>query len=743
MDSNSAEYPDKIDLENCAKEPIHIIGRTQSHGVLIACHPATFEISQCGTNSGALFAVDHNSLLGQNISMLFGHQQLEKLKSSLASEELSIPQEVEINGEKFLMLGHFSDQSLVLDFEPVKEVHDPYFFQKQLTRILNKFQSTETIEALANSAANLVKKMFGYDRVMIYRFDDSWNGEVIAEKKEEEMESWLGLHYPATDIPAQSRALFLKHKVRLISDVHYEPVPIKPEISPLSSQPLDISRSGLRAVSPIHIEYLKNMDVGASLSAAVVVKGKLWGLIACHHRTAKFLDHYQRESCRFLSQMLSTEITLQESRNYIQKTETSEVFRQRLVDQMQDQEDVMKALGEEEVKFTDLISCGGGALYFYNKWSTVGNTPSEEELRSLFYAFLSQQKEELFYTSNLSAVFPEAEAYKKTAAGVLCLRISANKYMIWFRPEVIQTVTWGGNPHEKAFFNEKENRISPRKSFQKWSEKLTGISEAWEESDLGVVKTLRDNVIHVVLAKQRKEIEALNEKLVEANEELELFSYGLSHDLRAPLRGVDGFLKLIQEDFAENLGKDGIKMLQMTRDLAAKMNALIDDILAYSGLHHSEAKVLQEVDTKALIIEVLEFFNVKASYPKAVVKIQKELPLMKGDRRMLFQLWSNLLNNALKYSEATAAPIVEVGTEERNGHRMYFVRDNGIGIKKEFQDKIFETFTRVAGGKYEGSGIGLAIVKKIVEKHSGRIFVESTPGRGSVFYFCLECPETE
>lgn len=743
MDSSPIKYSEKVNLDNCAKEPIHIIGKTQSHGVLIACDPHNYKITQSGSNAGALFSIDHQELLGQDISRLLGESATESLKNAVAAKEYSVPQEVEINGKTFLMLFHISNENLVLDFEPVKQVHDPFFLQKQLTGILNSFQSTASIEDLVDSAAGFVKKMFGYDRVMIYRFDESWNGEVIAEKKEEELETWLGLHYPSTDIPAQSRALFLKHRVRLIADVNYEPVPIEPEISPISSQPLDISRSNLRAVSPIHIEYLKNMNVGASLSAAIVVEGKLWGLIACHHRSAKFLDHYQRESCRFLTQMLSAEITLHESRKYIEKTETSETVRRRLVAQMRDQKDLIKALGENEVKFTDLVSCGGGALFFYNQWLTVGNTPSEDQLDNLYYSFLGQQKKSLFHTRNLSAVFPEAEAYREVASGVLSLRISENKFIIWFKPEVIQTVDWGGNPHDKAFYNEQEKRLSPRKSFEKWSEKLRGISEMWQDFDFSIVKSLRENVTHVLLIKQRKEIRALNDKLLDANRELELFSYGLSHDLRAPLRGIEGYLKIVQEDHEAGLGEDGMNMLRMTKDLAVKMNQLIDDILAYSGLYHSETKEIQKIEVEGFIREVLDFLDVKNSYPGTEIKIQKELPLVSGDRRMLFQVWSNLIANALKYSEETKSPVVEVGVEEIEGQLNYFVRDNGIGIKKEFQEKIFNTFTRVAGGRYKGSGIGLAIVKLIVEKHRGRIWVDSTPGEGSTFYFCLGCRPTE
>jgi two-component system, chemotaxis family, sensor kinase Cph1 len=742
MGSGSLNYPDKVDLDNCAKEPIHIIGKTQSHGLLIVCDPETLEIVQCGKNAEAIISIPYDELPGKKLSEIVGEKQAALLRESKINKEQVLPQEMEICGNTFLLHSHISEASLVIDLEPVKMVQDPFFFQKELTGILNTFQATPSIAKLVEAAASRVKQMFGYDRVMIYRFDENWNGEVIAESKEEEMDSWLGLHYPATDIPAQSRELFLKHRVRLISNVNYEPVPITPELSPLTSRPLDISKSHLRAVSPIHIEYLQNMEVGASLSAAIVVKGKLWGLIACHHREAKFLDHYQRESCRFLSQMLASEITLHDSKQYLEKAETTEVIRQQLFKQMQDQEDIPTALQRGQVKFTSLVPCEGGALLFEGQWHRVGNTPEEEQLNELVNSFLSGKDDDIIQTRNLSSVYPQSFSYKETASGILSLRIADDKYLLWFKPEVIQTVSWGGNPHDKAYYNDEKNRISPRKSFQKWTEELTGISEEWQDIDISNIKKLRDDVTHILLAKQRKEIEALNEKLVEANKELELFSYGLSHDLRAPLRGIDGYLTVIREDFGDQLEEEGLMMLKMTKALGAKMNQLIDDILAYSGLNHAQAINFQPIVVNELIDEVLDFVNVKNTYSGATIKIQEDLPVIEGDRRMLFQLWSNLLTNALKYSEKEKKSEVEVGTTVIDGISCFYVRDNGIGIKEEHLDKIFKTFTRVAGGKFQGSGIGLAIVKRIVEKHRGKIWVESVPNEGSVFYFCINCEET-
>ncbi|WZL89437.1 ATP-binding protein [Salinimicrobium sp. 3283s] len=733
MDKSSLKYPVQVDLENCAKEPIHFIGKSQAHGVLVVCDRTNLNITQAGENASEYFGIPVDELLGKPLSYL--------LKMPFLApdfDEDNLPQEVEVNRKKFLVLAHISEESLVLDFEPLAQVQDPFFFQKQLTGILNKFQTARSLEELSSEAAKLTRKMFGYDRVMIYRFDEEWNGEVIAETKNDDLESWLGLRYPATDIPEQSRKMFLKHRVRIIANVHYTPVPLKPEISPVTGKPLDISRSSLRAVSPIHIEYLKNMGVGASLSAAIVVKGKLWGLIACHHQAEKHLDFYQRESCRFLAQMLSTEITLHETSSLLSHSEQTESIRRQLVAQMKYHDNIVEALSRDTVQFLELLNCSGGAIFYINEWELNGQTPGKEQLDSLLNNFIKKQSKSLFWTRNLSALFPEAEEYKKTASGLFSLKISDNKYILWFKPEVVQVVTWGGNPQNKVFYNEKEQRLSPRKSFEKWSEKLTGFSEPWHELDRNTARALRENISHVLLTRQRREIEALNEKLIEANRELELFSYGLSHDLRAPVRGMEGFLKILREDFSNPLGSEGLKYLEMSTGLTQKMNDLIDDILEYSRLGHIERVEKHEVDTTAMLKEIFELFNLSANFPSARIEIQEELPPMWGNRRMLFQLWSNLLNNALKYSSEKEAPVIEVGKTLINGRSTFYVKDNGIGVDPALREKIFETFQRGVGSKFKGTGIGLAIVKRIVEKHEGEIWVESEPGEGSVFYFYLE-----
>src|SRR5690606_13341390 len=226
-------------------------------------------------------------------------------------------------------------------------------------------------------------------------------------------------------------------------------------------------------------------------------------------------------------------------------------------------------------------------------------------------------------------------------------------------------------------------------------------------------------------------------QLFQANKELELFSYGLSHDLRAPIRGIEGLLDIILEDYAADLHPQGVEYLKKAIGLSSKLELLIDDILNYSRLSHSKELTMETIDTASLLEEVLEFISARSQYPQTRIQLQEALPQVRGDRSMLAQVWANLLSNALKYSRNAPMPRVEAGTLRQDGRTVFFVRDNGIGFAEKFRESIFEPFSRAVGSEFEGTGIGLALARKILEKHGGEIWAESEPGKGSIFYLYL------
>lgn len=729
-------YPEKVDLSSCEKEPIHIIGVTQSHGVLIACDKTTGKITQVGENSAEYFDISAEDLLGSDIESFLGIELARKIINTVNEQGIFEVEETNINGRAFVIIPHITSENLILDIEPIDNKADSFDFQKELSSLLNTLSASKDAQRLCEDAAKITKSIFGYDRVMIYKFDEEWNGKVIAEELNEDMESWLGLQYPASDIPKQARQLFLKNRVRTITDVNYSPVKILPQLSPLTNAPLDLTNSTLRGVSPIHIEYLKNMEVGASLTAALISNGKLWGLIACHHYAPRFINYYQRQTCEFLIQIFSNELSLKNSNSFLTNIEKVDNLRTDLINQIQQTNNFEKGLSAGKIKLTDLFNCTGAAIVLNGKIKLLGETPSKKEIKKLTREFLVNKKDSLFFTKHLLGFYPEATNFKDTGSGILSLRLgqSDRDFLIWFRPEVIQSVDWGGNPENKATYDEEKKRLTPRKSFEKWTEQLTGVADPWKDFEISGARKLGESVSYFILENQKKEIATLNEQLIEAHNELKLFSQGLSHDLKAPLRGIDGYAHILKEDHYTDLQKEGQMAVDTILSSVEEMRDLIDNILSFAGVSNQDIN-RNTNSTDTMIRDIFTSFNIKSNYPDTNVLVEKNMPGIIGDKRMLTQVWSNLIANALKYSEKSENPEIKIGSEVQDGKTVYYVKDNGIGFHPKYKEEIFNLFSRHSGDDYQGTGIGLAIVKKIVEKHNGKIWAESKENSGSAFYF--------
>jgi len=730
------QYPDKVDLSSCEKEPIHIIGTTQAHGVVVVCDKNTGIITQIGKNCTELFGIPAEDLLGEDLETILEKDHRQRILKTIQAEVVFEAEETKINHKKFIVVPHTTGENLILDIELIDIKSANFDFQRELTSLLNTLTASENAEELCKNAARITKSIFGYDRVMIYRFDEEWNGKVIAEELNADMESWLGLQYPASDIPKQARELFLKNKLRIISDVDYTPVNITPQISPQTNKPLDLTNSKLRGVSPIHIEYLRNMEVGASLTAALIDNGKLWGLLACHHYTPKFINFYQRQTCEFLIQIFSNELSLKNSNTFLTNIEKLDELRIKLIDQIQYKNSIKKGLSTLPLKLTDFFSCSGATVVLDGKIKLLGNTPNKKEIKQLIKAVLSERTDNLFFTNNLQQVYPEARNFKEIASGILSIRLgqSDKDFLIWLRPEVIQTVDWGGNPGNKATYNDKKKRLSPRKSFQKWTEKLTGISESWKDFEIRGASKLGESISYVILENQKREIDTLNEQLIMAHNELELFSHGLSHDLKAPLRGIDAYAHILKEDHYTDLRKEGQMAVDTILSSAEEMQNLIDDILSFAGVSNQDISKNTNA-TNRMLDDIFVSFNTKSNYPHTDIIIEEHLPKIIGDKRMIIQVWSNLIANALKYSEKSESPKIEIGSEVWERKTVYYIKDNGIGFDSKYKDEIFNLFSRFSESNYQGTGIGLAIAKKIIEKHNGKIWAESKENCGSTFYF--------
>ncbi|MFN6518629.1 MAG: ATP-binding protein [Nostoc sp. CreGUA01] len=740
----------QVDLTNCDREPIHIPGYIQPHGVLLALKEPELTILQCSNNTYSLFGIHPEHLLNQPLNNLLEFEQINFLQNCLSHQDLQLVNPLEItikSGVENLhydAIIHRANEIVILELEPTfLEKSNAFFkFYHQVKQSISKLQVATNVVELSQILAQEVKKIAGFERVMVYRFDEDWNGVVIAEQKPEYLTSYLGLHYPASDIPIQARQLYSQNWLRLIPNADYQPAAILPLNNPLTGQPLDLSHSVLRSVSPLHIEYMHNMGVTASMSISIMKNQKLWGLIACHHQTPKYVPYEIRHACEFLGQITSVELSAKEDGEDSEAKIQVKSVHSKLVEYMSAGNNFMEGLIQHQPNLLHLVNAQGAVVFFEKEYFAVGDTPEKSDIENLIEWIYRNVEEEIFYTDSLSQIYPEAQKFADVASGLMTLSFSKvqKNYVLWFRPEVVQTVNWGGNPNKPVEVTGNGNlRLSPRKSFESWKETVRLKSLAWKPFEVNAALELRSAIVGVVLRKA-DELAQLNIELERSNNELDAFAYIASHDLKEPLRGIHNYSNFLIEDYGEILNEEGREKLKTLIRLTQRMEDLIDSLLYFSRLGRVDLSI-QDTDINSVVGRNLDLLSARIEEMGVEIRIPRPLPTVYCDRVQVGEVFNNLIANAIKYNDKPEKWI-EIGYIEAASPAplTFYVRDNGIGIREKHFEAIFRIFKRLHGpSKYGGgTGAGLTITKKIVERHGGKIWVESTYGEGSIFYFTLQ-----
>ncbi|MGB3591128.1 MAG: ATP-binding protein [Nonlabens sp.] len=730
-------YPKIEDVDACENEPIQFIPKIQTHGCAIV-FDQEFSILQHSKNLSNFINQKHSSLTERSLSDVLEPTDFIRVQqwvqNPIEYDSFNIKLKTEC-----VAIPHSIDGVYMLDIEPCDENWDPSDFQRRMLSIMNSLTVAGTRTELLDTAARQIKQLIGYDRVMIYQFDKDWNGSIVAEEVSEEAEKWVGLRYPASDIPKKARELYLDQRVRMISNVDDHYSEMVPSINPYTGALLDLSKSHLRGSSPFHIQYLQNMGVGATLSCAIMNNDKLWGLLACHHNTPKFINFQERQSCILLSELLSAQINIKSSNKYFLNIENMTRVRSTLVTQMSKDWNILEGLTSHKTDASDLLPRSSFAISYESELRCVGNYCDQAVIQSIIDAIdVTHPNEDLFISDCLSKDLPDLKINPKDVSGVLLARISRkkNEHLLWLRPEQVQFVNWGGNPNKQVTIKTGNQVLSPRHSFEKWKEKVQCTSLPWEDHEVAAVKSLVEDIRNLIVAKYG-EIKQLNKQLVSLNEELESFSYSVSHDLRGPLRGIDGFAQILMEDYGTALDEYGKDSLNIIIKSASKMNDLMDDILGYSGLG-KVTKIDDYHNVHDLCLEVIKDNEIKEYYPNTTLSIERDMPKIYGDRAMLYQLFTNLITNAFKYSGKGENPEVRIFSYNDGANDIYAVSDNGIGFKSEYAKKIFGVFTRLVKDEFKGTGVGLAIAQRIVLRHHGQVWAESKLGEGATFKFYLQ-----
>jgi two-component system, chemotaxis family, sensor kinase Cph1 len=751
-----------VTITNCDSEPVHTPGCVQDHGALLVVRPADLVILQASESTEVLLGRRPEALLGRPMEVVVGPDVQARVRAFLASEPLdrnplyvlTLPPSGA--GLRLDVTAHTLGGVAVLELEATgrSEVGAPDY-HALVRRSTARLQAAHALRELAHAICEEVRAITGLDRVMVYRFHPDAHGEVFAESKQPGLPPWLGLHYPADDIPKPVRDIFKKIWVRPLPDVSGGLAELVPLVNPDTGAPLDLTHCFLRGPSIMYTEYLRNMGVTASLTMPIRRGEELWGLIAGHHYAGRKPVPYQvRAACEFVAQVASLQLQLAEAREQLTRRARIEAVHDRLVARAA-QEGGLSAMIEAEPELLEGFSATGAALYHRHMWWTVGATPTHGQLDALA-DWLGETPEwhspdrPIYVTDALPREHPAAAAFAELASGALAFPLSRARrcLMVWFRPETIQTVSWGGNPHDKPRVPGPHGpRLTPRVSFELFRESVRERSLPWHPVEVEAAARLRLLVMELVVNRAERLAE-LNADLARSNEDLDAFAYVASHDLKEPLRGIYKYAHQLQ-DGAAALDEEQRRKLHGLMRLALRMDGLLDSLLHFSRVGQV-ALQLEDTDLDEVLSEALEMVEARRNGGQAEVVVPRPLPHARCDRVGCREILVNLLSNALKYTNAPHTRI-EVGYvgpgEERPptwppgaaGHVVYYVRDNGIGIAPKHHGQVFKMFKRLHGrDEYGGgAGAGLAIVKKLVERHRGQIWLESALGEGTCFYFTL------
>jgi chemotaxis family two-component system sensor kinase Cph1 len=735
---------DIVNLTNCEQEPIHIPGSIQPHGFLLGVKQHSLVIDYCSANTAEYINLFHSELLGQAFEVIFGEEPQQKLLSYINSDRMlsSSLLPLTLAGVDFLCTVHITDGIYVIEAEPISlqakaanEVYD------QTSQFLAYMHDTHTLKELCALVAKGTREITGYDRVMVYRFDADYNGEVYAEACREDLEPFLGLHYPHTDIPAQARELYMRNLLRLITNIDYTPVPIY-TLDDAEGKNLDLSLSILRSTSPIHVQYLHNMGVGATLTISLIYQKKLWGLIACHHYSPKNIAPETRLAAQLQGHFITSQIAVrQASEEYdLSRRITSALERVNTYTL-----NTTSALHDlvTSPNILEVCNANGVSIIFNGTVYKSGLTPGDEEIKTLASWLAVYTKHGSFNTSKLLEFFPENRNLCRDASGIIyhSLEIDSDNCIIWYRAETKTEVSWAGDPSKSIIKDAKG--MSPRNSFALWKETVECMSRPWLQPEINTAAACANNLQRqinlLIITQEEEKYRKLSELLSQTNSELENINWISTHDLQEPLRKIQLLAsRILSKEDQMSVGvQDSIIRMNAS---ANRMQTLLIDILKYTRLKHTDDASIA-VALNPILNEVMAEMAETINEKQAEVVIDS-LPQIVGMPFLLKQLFSNLIANAIKYSDPERRPVVKIyqgntkqnfKPEDNTLYNVIYVEDNGIGFEQHYAESIFNIFTRLhSSPDYKGSGVGLALCKKIMQNHNGHISAASTLGVGTI-----------
>ncbi|SHG54258.1 ATP-binding protein [Massilia sp. CF038] len=732
-----------LDLSLCDKEPIRTPGSIQPHGFLLSLTKELL-LLQASENLSTLTGIDAASAIGQPLAAVIGADNGAQLARHVAQAEIGqrpvfLCHITLANQGQFNVLAHYYDSALLLEFEaiPTAGTSDLRQLYRRVSDFLLKLNEAATVEEMSRLACQEIRAITGFGRVMAYQFDADGHGQVLAECRDEAYHSYLGQRFPASDIPRQARELYMLNRIRLIQDANYTPARLVPPLNPITGAPNDLSFASLRSVSPIHLQYMRNMGTLASMSVSLMVKGKLWGLISCHHATPCAVPFDNRTACEQLGQILAMCIAAREDADELTfRLDVRRVMVSMLagLTQSADFTDNITAVFPQLLHFA---RAGGAAVLFDDRLLTYGDAPAEADIRALVGWLDLNSHEDLFHTDHLAGVYAPGAALTANASGVMAMPISRihKHYLLWFRPEVVHTIDWAGSPYDKPAGGSQAAQLSPRQSFAAWRETIHGTSAPWHSGEIEMALEFRSALIGIALERAEQMAE-LAEELGRANKELEAFSYSVSHDLRAPLRHIVGFSDLLLDAAGNDSLDKRQRFLKNIKDSARLAGKLVDDLLSFSQMGRAALRPTS-FPMRDMVNSCMDKLSIDMRGRDIHWDIG-ELPTMRADPNFLQLALYNLMSNAVKFTGQKDKAEIRISASENDAEWIVSVADNGAGFNMDYVHKLFGVFQRLHRMEdFQGTGIGLANVRRIIERHGGRVWAESRPGEGATFSFSI------
>ncbi|MBB1093213.1 GAF domain-containing protein [Rhodopseudomonas palustris] len=747
----------------CDREAIHLAGSIQPHGALLAVTPEDLQIVHAGGETAALLGVSIESLAGVSAFTIFSGDQIARLRALLGPDrKIERPLHAftlkAADATPVDVVVHQASGLLVLEFEPRREPA-PNNSLALVQSMIRHVQRAGTVQAFCDAVVAEVRAVTGFDRVMIYRFMPDCSGEVKAESRASGMESFLGLRYPESDIPKQARALYLANWIRAIPDARYAPARIVPMIDPRTGLPLDLSQSVIRSVSPAHRLYLAHMGVVASMSLSIIQHGRLWGLIACHHSSPRYLPYRMREACELFAEMASSQLEAKVAAEQLEARLRSTRIHEELVTRMSQESDLAEGLIRFHPNLLDFIPATGVGLWVDGQFTGLGVTPDAAQTEALIGWLTATANDGVFQTDALPLIYPPAKVFADCASGLMALSLSKSPrdYVLWFRPEVVRTVTWAGNPNKPVGVGPDGGFTNPRRSFAAWQESVRLHSEPWRASDIEAAHRLRLSLLEVVLrridgiARERKSARLLQEQLMRQVEIGLRRSQDVAKTLREETRrrvSVEADLSQVLRRTVEDQEAERLRIARELHDTLGQSLTLLQ--LGFenlgqiapdngelqrriAGIKTLTAEIGQQVNRLAWEIRptALDDLGIQTAVQHLLdawsekSQVQFDLHMTLGDRRLppaiettLYRVLQEALTNIVRHAAASHVSVI-LRLSDRQVTMV--VEDDGRGFVNPDAARPPER-------------LGLLGIRERLTLVGGSLEIESAPGRGTALF---------